>query len=52
MSMDVWANVAILLMYESHDIRHRCFAVDDSQRDPRDLRHPIFSILSESESSN
>ena len=22
-SMDVWANVAILLMYGSHDMRHR-----------------------------
>ena len=23
MSMDVWANVAILLMYGSHDMRHK-----------------------------
>ena len=40
MSMDVWANVAILLMYGSHDMRHRYSAVDGGQRDPRDLgRH-------------
>ena len=25
MSMDVWANVAILLMYGSHDMRHTGF---------------------------
>ena len=32
--MDVYANVAILLMYESYDMRHRIPQVDGSQRDP------------------
>ena len=31
-------NVAILLMYESHDMRHTGFSqVDGGQRDPREM---------------
>ena len=39
MSMVVWAYMAIyfLLMYGSHDMRHKFLPVDGGQRDPRDL---------------
>ena len=45
--MDVWANVAILLMYGSHDMRHTGFPqVDGGQQDPWDLgRYNLVSEL-------
>ena len=39
MTMDVWVNVVISLMYGSHDMRHTSFLrVDGLSLDPRDLR--------------
>ena len=46
MSMDVWANVVILLMYGYHDMRHTGFPQVESQWDPRDLGlHNIYIYI-------
>ena len=46
MSMDEWTNVAILLTYESHDMRHTGFPqVDGGQRDPRELGRHISTLF-------
>ena len=36
----------ILLMYESHNMRHTDFSqVDDSQQDPKKMRRHILNLL-------
>ena len=41
------SDVAILLMYGSHDMRHTCFPqVDGGQRDPREMERHTFRKLS------